>query len=276
MVLEEHDGRFPDTLEALTALPGIGRSTAGAILSTALGGRAPILDGNVKRVLARYHAVEGWPGMSAVAQELWDLAERHTPRKRVADYTQAIMDLGATLCTRSRPDCGRCPVAADCAARALGRQTDFPGRKPRREKPTRRTVFVIACSPELELILERRPPSGIWGGLWCFPEATDEQSAIELCTQRYAAPASVEHLPGLRHSFTHYHLEISPLLCRIERGPAQVAEGDSIGVWPVRELPAVGLAAPVSRLWRELAARLDDATQDSGEARLTRQGEIPL
>ncbi len=143
-VCDEFGGQFPPVLEELESLPGVGRSTAGAILSSALGGRAPILDGNVKRVLARYHAIGGWPGRSAVMKTLWEHAEAHTPHERVAEYTQAIMDLGATLCTRSRPACDDCPQRSDCQARALGRQADFPGRKPTREKPTRTTCFVIA------------------------------------------------------------------------------------------------------------------------------------
>jgi A/G-specific adenine glycosylase len=277
IVLEDHGGRFPDTLEALMALPGIGRSTAGAILSSALGGRAPILDGNVKRVLARYHAVEGWPGKNAVAARLWELAEQHTPQQRVADYTQAIMDLGATLCTRSRPGCDRCPVHERCEAHRQGREADFPGRKPQRDKPTRQTVFLVACSPGKELFLERRPASGIWGGLWCFPEAESESAAIEICRQRFGEePGSTRRLPGLRHSFTHYHLEISPLLCSLERRPTTVAEGADFSAWPVGELPAVGLAAPVSRLWRDLAASLDETDKQRGDTASPRQGEIPI
>ena len=232
----------------------MGRSTAGAILSSALGGRAPILDGNVKRVLARYHGVEGWPGRSAVAARLWTLAEGHTPTERVADYTQAIMDLGATLCTRSNPGCERCPVAKDCAARAAGRQADYPGRRPKKARPTRSTVFVLACTPAGELFLERRPQSGIWGGLWCFPEVDDPEAAAAYCVDRLAvAPTEARELPGLRHSFSHFHLEIRPLLLRLERAPAAAADGDAPRAWPVGTYPEVGLAAPVSRIWDSAA-----------------------
>ena len=270
-VVDDFGGEFPATLDDLESLPGIGRSTAGAILSTALGGRAPILDGNVKRVLARYHGVEGWPGKTAVARELWTLAEAHTPRQRVADYTQAIMDLGATLCTRSRPACGRCPVGGGCVARAQERTGDYPGRKPRKDKPLRHTVFVIACSPARELFLERRPPTGIWGGLWCFPEAASEDDAVALCQARFAqAPRERRHLPGLRHSFSHYDLDIAPLLLTLDREPGTIAEGDALRPWPTTSLPAVGLAAPVQAIWKRATAAI------GVHASNPQQGEIEL
>jgi A/G-specific adenine glycosylase len=145
----------------------------------------PILDGNVKRVLARYHAVTGWPGQTAVARQLWELAEEHTPRTRVADYTQAIMDLGATLCTRSRPACERCPQAMDCAAHAAGRQADFPGRKPRKTLPTRRTVFVVAATPDGEMFLQRRPPAVSGAAYGAFPRSRMNRR-----------PSPVPHLAG--------------------------------------------------------------------------------
>ena len=273
VLVEEHTGRFPANLEALEALPGVGRSTAGAILSTALGGRAPILDGNVKRVLARYHAVEGWPGVSAVGRRLWTLAETHTPYERVADYTQAIMDLGATLCTRRRPACGRCPQAESCAALSLERQQDFPARKPKTAKPTRSTVFAIVCSPDGSLFMQRRPDSGIWGGLWCFPEVDDEDAARALCRKELAQEVTdVQALAPLRHSFSHYHLEISPLLLKLGRAPALVRESDTLQAWPAQNLPPLGLAAPVKKIWLQAAdtigARSPGAAPQQGEMSL--------
>jgi len=270
-IVADHGGAFPADLDALQALPGIGRSTAGAIYSTALGGRAPILDGNVKRVLARFHAIEGWPGTSAVAARLWTCAEIHTPTERVAAYTQAIMDLGATLCTRTSPACEACPVAAGCTARAAGRQAEFPGRKPKRNKPVRETTFALILAPGRELFLERRPDRGIWGGLWCFPEVADESAAVALCERRLGRPArDARTLPGLRHTFTHYHLDIRPVLLELEREPARIADGDSIRGWAVTSLPAVGLAAPVQRLWLDVAGALEETEEPS------RQGEISL
>jgi A/G-specific adenine glycosylase len=266
IIVADYDGAFPADLDALQSLPGIGRSTAGAILSSALGGRAPILDGNVKRVLARFHAVEGWPGKSTVAAELWRLAELHTPKERVADYTQAIMDLGATLCSRSKPDCIRCPQQGDCTAFQLQRQTEFPGKKPKKTLPTRGTTFAIACTPALELLLERRPGSGIWGGLWCFPEFADAEQARHYCEHQLAADIlEISPLPLLRHSFSHYHLEISPLLITLSQAPRVIRESDDLRYWSARELPQVGLAAPVKRLWQQVTAILStESTQRTG------------
>ncbi|MGB1141418.1 MAG: A/G-specific adenine glycosylase, partial [Halioglobus sp.] len=166
----ELGGTFPDSIEGLQALPGVGRSTAGAIASIALAQRASILDGNVKRVLARLHRVAGWPGQSAVHNQLWDIAEHYTPTARCADYTQAMMDLGATLCTRSKPACALCPMANDCEANAAGDQTDYPGKKPKKALPVRATHFLVLRNRDGDIWLEKRPAEGIWGGLWCFPE----------------------------------------------------------------------------------------------------------
>jgi len=269
-LVDAHDGVFPADLEALQALPGVGRSTAGAILSSALGGRAPILDGNVKRVLTRYHAVEGWPGRSEVLKRLWSLAEAHTPQQRVADYTQAIMDLGATLCTRSKPACARCPVADGCRARREERPEAYPGRRPVREKPVRRTVFAIVCSASGQFYLERRPPRGIWGGLWCFPEADTPARATALCRERLGEePVSQRELPGLRHSFSHYHLEIRPLLLCLASSPVAMAEDGALSPWPAEELPPVGLAAPVARLWKQAAVAVGCATDEPLQGDLT-------
>jgi A/G-specific adenine glycosylase len=258
ILLEEHNGGFPDDIDALEALPGVGRSTAGAILSVALGGRAPILDGNVKRVLARYHAVDGWPGESAVARRLWTLAEQHTPRQRVADYTQAIMDLGATLCTRSTPACERCPQHRGCSARRRSQQAAYPGKKPRRALPTRRRTFVVAITPGQEALLMRRPQSGIWGGLWSFPEVETREEALRWCQVQLGAKVLSERtLPPHSHSFTHFRLELTPLLLLLSRAPTLVSDGSDLRSWPLGQDPEVGLAAPISRLWRSLRNELD-------------------
>ncbi|MGH8399678.1 MAG: A/G-specific adenine glycosylase, partial [Gammaproteobacteria bacterium] len=205
-IRDEHEGKFPTEFEAVAALPGIGRSTAGAILALACDQRHPILDGNVRRVLARFHAVEGWPGEKSVEQQLWQLAEMHTPQREVAAYTQAIMDLGATLCTRTRPDCARCPVAEDCRAHQSHRETDFPAARPRKTLPVRR-IRMLLLMQDGRLLLQRRPPSGIWGGLWGFPELAPEQDIEAWCQQRFGAAPSAQHqLPLLRHTFSHFHL----------------------------------------------------------------------
>ncbi|MEE4162710.1 MAG: A/G-specific adenine glycosylase [Woeseiaceae bacterium] len=246
IVRDEHRGAFPETFDAVVALPGIGRSTAGAILSIACGERHPILDGNVKRVLARHAAVDGWPGTTRVADALWSLADDLTPTGRVADYTQAIMDLGATLCTRSRPACGDCPVAADCRAFAAGEVDRYPGRKPKREKPLRQTTMLLAVAGN-ELYLERRPASGIWGGLWSLPETDDDPE--RWCAERLAGePAETTRWATLRHSFSHYDLDILPVVLRLDDASRKVQDNDD-GQWVALDAdPPGGIAAPVRKL----------------------------
>ncbi|MBT8092934.1 MAG: A/G-specific adenine glycosylase [Gammaproteobacteria bacterium] len=250
-VRDEHDGVFPVDIDALMALPGIGRSTAGAILSLAYEQRHPILDGNVKRVLARHRAVDGWPGKAAVGKRLWELSDRCTPHERVGDYTQAIMDLGATLCTRSRPACDRCPVSADCMARISDTVGLFPARKTSRDKPLRRTTMLLA-SEGGRVFLERRPEAGIWGGLWSLPEL-GERSLEDWCSDKLQTSATATDVwPVLRHSFSHYDLDIQPIVVRVESPLSKVADGDSSTWYCMDETPPGGLAAPVKKLLEQL------------------------
>ena len=245
-IRDEHDGQFPDEFDAVVELPGIGRSTAGAILSIALRKRHPILDGNVKRVLARHAAIEGWPGSTRVANALWELAEDRTPHERVHHYTQAIMDLGATLCTRSRPACHDCPVHADCVARSAGEVQRYPGKKPKRDKPLRQTTMVLAVAGS-ELYLERRPASGIWGGLWSLPE-TDGDAEDWCRTTLSGAPAEATTWSTLRHSFSHYDLDIHPVVLRLEGTSSTLRDSDDVRwVSLDAEMPG-GIAAPVRKL----------------------------
>lgn len=251
IIVSEHGGVFPDDIEALVALPGIGRSTAGAILSLSHDQRHPILDGNVKRVLTRHSAIEGWPGRSAVLRELWALADEHTPEDRVAAYTQAIMDLGATLCTRSNPVCERCPVIDDCSAHATGTVAQYPGRKPKKVKPLRTTTMLIARAAE-RIYLERRPEAGIWGGLWSLPEL-DERSVEAWCEDELNATAAVaEEWQVLRHSFSHYDLDIQPILVRVDPPLSTVADSDRTTWHRLDEPPPGGIAAPVRKLLDQL------------------------
>ncbi len=248
VIVERCDGRFPESFDEVVALPGIGRSTAGAILSLACGQRHAILDGNAKRVLARYHAVDGWPGRPAVSRRLWEHAEHHTPALRTAAYTQAIMDLGATVCTRRRPACTLCPLVADCRASAAGRQDDYPGRREARTRPLRHTHMALALC-EGRVYLERRAPSGIWGGLWSLPEFADEPALLAWCEQRLAArPARVERWAPLRHSFSHYDLDIIPVAVRLAAAPAEAADSDDRIWYKYGQAPHFGLAAPVKTL----------------------------
>lgn len=257
VVRDEHAGEFPGDFEAVLALPGIGRSTAGAILSLSAGQRWPILDGNVKRVLARHAGIGGWPGQQAVANELWQLAEDRTPGESVAAYNQAMMDLGATVCVRSSPQCGACPVSGDCVARTGGRIAEFPGRKPKKAKPLKQTRMLLVRRQN-ECYLERRAPSGIWGGLWSFPELAATEELADWCEKRLAAtPVSVDRWETLRHSFSHFDLDIQPLVVRIDGTSSTVAnrandDGNGGAWYPLDNPPPVGLAAPVAKLLKSL------------------------
>jgi A/G-specific adenine glycosylase len=255
-VTARHQGELPEAPEVLAALPGIGRSTAGAVLALARDQRRPILDGNVKRVLARYHRVAGWPGAGPAQRTLWTLAEAHTPANRVADYTQAIMDLGATVCVRRRPACGRCPVAGGCAARAAGEADRYPEPRPARVLPVRATRFVIARDRAGAVLLERRPPAGVWASLWAFPECTPEAPLADWCRRRLgAAPARTVEWPAFRHTFSHFHLDVSPVLVELEDPAVAVLEGRETVWYKPGDAAPGGLAAPVSALLERLAAQ---------------------
>lgn len=252
-VVKEHNGRFPGTVEGLSALPGIGRSTAGAIVSIAKKKRAAILDGNVKRVLARYHAVDGWPGKTEVLNQLWDYAEAYTPEARCNHYTQAMMDLGATLCSRSKPACELCPLKDGCTARAQGNPQDYPGKKPKKILPVKSVQLLMLRNPQGNILLQQRPPQGIWGGLWSFPELDVGEDAREHCELRYAEVVETEIWDEYRHTFSHYHLDITPVLLQLQREPAQVREGQPQRWVNIQEPGKLGLAAPVKRLLQQLA-----------------------
>lgn len=248
LCVQQHEGELPRTLEALTALPGIGRSTAGAILAQAYGLRFPILDGNVRRVLARYHGIAEWPGLPVVEKQLWRLAESHLPETRLADYTQAQMDLGATVCTRGKPRCGECPLRADCAAHRTGLSQSIPAARPRKQSPVRGTCMLLLTDAEGRVLLERRPPTGVWAELWSLPEVpveTDPSEALQrLPVRATAAPFA---LPGFRHTFSHYHLDVLPLLWRCVEHADSIGEA-ARGWFASDELEGLGLPAPVRKL----------------------------
>jgi A/G-specific adenine glycosylase len=255
-VCEEFGGEFPDNLARMQALPGVGRSTAGAILSLALGQRQSILDGNVKRVLARHAAVPGWPGKAGVLNRLWELAERLTPRERVAAYNQAMMDLGAIICTRSRPDCEACPVRRDCAARKLGRPLDFPGKKPIKAVPVRSVRMILLRDPDGAILLECRPPAGIWGGLWCLPEIGADADPLAWCADCLGLSGELGRtLTPRRHTFSHFHLDIEPIEILLNRPGCRVLEGGDRLWYKPGVSGKVGLAAPVARLLDEVDDR---------------------
>jgi len=248
-IRDEFSGNFPEDLETVMQLPGIGRSTAGAILSLACGQRHAILDGNVKRVLARFHAVEGWPGKAAVLSQLWSLAETATPDERVAAYNQAMMDLGATQCRRGKPDCTTCPLQSSCAAFRQQRQQDFPFPRPRRDIPVREVHMLLLLNPDQEVYLEQRPASGIWGGLWGFPEFDTREELMYWCDQRtIAGDTGLQIWPVVRHTFSHFHLDISPCYMRMKNPMLSVMEAGNALWYNTRYPEALGFAAPVTRL----------------------------
>ena len=252
LIMAEHAGEFPADVEALTALPGIGRSTAGAIASLSMGLRAAILDGNVKRVLARYVAHEGYPGEPKVAKQLWDVAERFTPQQRVNHYTQAMMDLGATLCTRSKPSCLLCPLRSGCQAHLLGLEIRYPIPKPRKALPQKRTLMPLLSNSSGDILLYRRPSSGLWGGLWSLPELDDLQALETLASRHSLQLGERRELAGLTHTFSHFQLAIEPWLIQVASQPASVAEADWLW-YNLATPPRLGLAAPVKKLLKRAA-----------------------
>jgi A/G-specific adenine glycosylase len=254
IIRNRYNGHFPSDINEVTALPGIGQSTAGAILALSGGQRHAILDGNVKRVLARFQSVAGWPGNSRTLTTLWQLAEYYTPRERVADYTQAMMDLGATLCTRSRPACELCPLHDCCRAHLAGQETAFPQAKPVRERPVKSTQMIMARKADGEVLLEKRPPAGVWGGLWGFPECPPGTDLAGWCRQRLAVELiEQQSWSVMRHSFSHFHLDITPVRVTVKPIAGAVMEAQRFVWYNIDQPDQRGLAAPVQRLLSILA-----------------------
>lgn len=259
MVRDQFDGKFPDDIDEIQNLPGIGRSTAGAILSIACKQSQPILDGNVKRVLTRFYAVEGWTGKAAVLKKLWSLAEQNLPTKssqsqRHADYTQVMMDLGATLCTRTKPKCEVCPLKSECKAFEQGNMQEYPTPKPKKVLPQKQTVMVVLQTGNDEVFMQKRPPLGIWGGLWCFPQFENkEEVSMWLREETSLSLDKADALKTISHTFSHYKLDIHPLIisCKtpINLG---VMEDDGKLWYNINTEFSGGLAAPVQKLLKLL------------------------
>ena len=257
LVEDAHCGRFPARFEDILALPGVGRSTAGAIAVFAFGQRFPILDGNVKRVLTRCFGVEGYPGARDVAERLWTLAEGLLPETEIKAYTQGLMDLGAGVCTRSRPHCPKCPLSKQCIARSLDRVDEFPTPRLRKPRPQRSTVMLI-LQCDGHVLMEKRPSPGIWGGLWSFPETDDVENVARLCLARFGVETqSVAPLAPIEHGFTHFSLTISPVHCRVERRDPRAHESGWIWIAPDEALQTA-IPVPVRKLVSQLHASRGD------------------
>ena len=251
VLVDEYDGLFPHNIDDVISLPGVGRSTAGAILSLSRNQRHPILDGNVKRVLARYYAIEGWPGQKSVENALWDVAEKNTPETRCAHYTQVMMDLGAMVCTRSKPKCDACPLQSGCLAYVQGTQSSYPGKKPKKTLPVKSTYMLVARFHQ-QVYLEQRPPTGLWGGLYGFLECGSIEDGANALRLRGMQVESLKQLERFRHTFSHFHLDITPVVAVIDLPPTrQVSE--PAGQWFVLNEPIeVGLAAPTTKIIKQL------------------------
>ncbi|TDQ56848.1 A/G-specific DNA-adenine glycosylase [Mesocricetibacter intestinalis] len=269
-IRDQYQGEFPTDFQQVLALSGIGRSTAGAILSSCLDAPYPILDGNVKRVLSRYFAVEGWPGESRTEQRLWQLSAEVTPTSRVADFNQVMMDLGAMVCTRTKPKCSLCPLQSDCRANIRGNWADYPAKKPAKNLPRRQSYFLILAHNG-KVALEQREQSGLWGGLYCFPQFSDKTELLahlqSMGIRRY------QEWTAFRHTFSHFHLDIYPVFAQLDEQREdenrsdwkKVAENSAqyessvptkVKYWYDPASPAqIGLATPVKNLLTEFQKR---------------------
>ena len=257
IIASELDGQFPDTVDELVSLPGIGRSTAGAILALSMNKRASILDGNVKRVLARFFLVQGWPEQTKIKNQLWEIADRNTPLRNFSQYTQAIMDLGATVCKRSNPECLCCPLKSECKAYNSNQIQKYPTKKPKRLMPTKKLCMYIVKNELGEILLEQRPPEGIWGALYSFPEKlpTSRENEKPMSSKNHCSQSAIPSencLSTIRHTFSHFHLEIQPKLIKVSKNEFKL-DASTHRVWYSLEKPAsLGLAAPVKKLLAEL------------------------
>tara|TARA_B110000090_G_scaffold78769_1_gene89710 strand:- start:139 stop:1182 length:1044 start_codon:yes stop_codon:yes gene_type:complete len=246
ILVRQHKAEMPFSIDELIALPGIGRSTAGAIMALAHQQKHPILDGNVKRVLARYTAISGWPGKKPIEQKLWKIAESLLPEKRITHYTQAQMDLGATICKRNKPLCLQCPLHEDCKAFQLGTPELFPTSKPKKEIPTRQSHWLIAQSNNGKILLEQRPNNGIWGGLWSFPEFDCPINLVSFSQEKLKVnPEEIQHQTSIRHVFTHFKLDITPYLVHSSDNYQKIDNNKIFGWYTIRDALQLGIPAPV-------------------------------
>ena len=251
IIQEKYKGNIPLDFNELVQLPGIGRSTAGAILALSDNQKYAILDGNVKRVLARYHAVSGWPGLSKVEKKLWRLSEKHLPSERIADFTQAIMDLGATLCVRSKPQCQICPLTNNCKARIEKKVELYPEKKKSNPKPHKQTIMIIVIAGT-KVLLEKRPDSGIWGGLFSFPEVDKNQTIKHWCETRLKKiEKTVSKKSPISHTFSHFNLDINPIEVRLGNSSCKLDLYENEYWYDLDQPSEIGMAAPIKKLLQE-------------------------
>ncbi len=250
-IIHANDDRFPDTLDTLIELPGIGRSTAGAILSIAYHQSHPILDGNVKRVLSRFHGINGWTGDTKISKELWKLSSQLTPAYRSADYTQAMMDMGATLCTRRQPRCTECPVNANCYAYRENKTAELPTPKMRKKIPIKQAFLLLLQNNRKQILLQKRPPTGIWGGLWSLPEFDNLEALQQWCLEKNYKAKNAQTLSSRRHTFSHYHLDYTPVIVQSNNPENFVMEANQSVWYKTNQIDSLGLPAPIKRLLQE-------------------------
>ena len=253
IIHQDHQGRFPDTLEKVQSLPGIGRSTAGAILSFACNQHHPILDGNVKRILCRYFRVEGWSGHSDTQKRLWNLTEQVTPEQRCDEFNQAMMDLGSSLCSRTKPQCTICPLSNECEAFRHKQIQLYPNPKPKKDKPEHSAHFLMLTTIQGEVLLEKRPEQGIWGSLWSFPQCSESSDIEAWLTKNQYQPIDKMLLhPEFRHTFSHYHLDIKPVQILVHK-PTKIMDDQSFLWYNLKKPLKLGMPTPITKLISQLA-----------------------
>lgn len=252
LVIGDYKGVFPQTKPKLIDLPGIGRSTAGAILSLSMQQPAAILDGNVKRVLSRYFVLHGWPGNAKTLKELWALSEQLTPKNRTAHYNQAMMDLGSIVCTRTKPTCADCPLNKGCLARQNDLVTLLPTPKKRVSLPVKERYWLV-FQRNTEVLLEQNPPTALWGGLWAFPEFETKHELLTWCVKQGVDLQGSRKLTQKRHTFSHYHLDYTLVICPAPKQVSQIEESRKSCWYEINSHVKIGIPAPVSQLIGQLA-----------------------
>lgn len=259
IMFKEYQGEMPNDLDSIVSLPGIGRSTAAAILSIAFKKPAAILDGNVKRVLARVQAIEGWPGNSKVHDALWVVAEHYKPNHSTAEYTQAMMDIGATVCTRTKPLCEHCPVQPFCQAYMQGNPQNYPGKKPKKALPVKQSYLLVLKNSLHQVLLYKRNDIKLWGGLWSLPEyeSSLEKNLLQNFVKQHWQSELTDYTTSLsfRHTFSHFHWDITPVICEVKL--VELCEESTAIQWiQLNQIDGLGIPAPIRKILLNMKAAL--------------------